>query len=143
MFKSRKLYFLVFSISSFFSCYSQGNYLITSNQIGNYKLGERLELSFDKDIFYDIVIDNDSKRIQSIVVASDLYQTKEGFGVGSKMSNILASNNELRIKESKLNKSETVVGSLGNIIIADGIVFVDSDKDDTVDLIWIDKKSNE
>lgn len=143
MFKSRKLYFLVFSISSFFSCYSQENYLITSNQIGNYKLGERLELSFDKDIFYDIVIDNDSKRIQSIVVASDLYQTKEGFGVGSKMSNILASNNELRIKESKLNKSETVVGSLGNIIIADGIVFVDSDKDDTVDLIWIDKKSNE
>ena len=143
MFELRKLYFLVFSISSFFSCYSQENYLITSNQIGNYKLGQRLELSFDKDIFYDIVIDNDSKRIQSIVVASDLYQTKEGFGVGSKMSNILASNNELRIKESKLNKSETVVGSLGNIIIVDGIVFVDSDKDDTVDLIWIDKKSNE
>lgn len=123
-------------------CMSQEEYIITNKQVGKYRLGDKLESSFDKKVFLDITVDSEKNIIESIVVSSNLYKTNSGFSVGSSMSDILTTGDKLTITESKLSKSGTVIGSLGNIINKEGIAFVDSDMDGIVDLVWIDKKFN-
>lgn len=136
----RKFVFTSVILLLFSGCKSQERYIITNKQIGKYSLGDKLKSSFDKNIFFDIIVNKDKNVIESIIVSNNIFKTTSGFSVGSSMSSILRSNPELSISESKIRKGKNrVIGFIGEVIIDDGIAFIDTDVDGFVDLIWIGK----
>lgn len=117
-----------------FSCNQEKN-LITNKRIGKYKLGEQFMNDFDEKIFG--ITSNSSNRIRSIIVRSNVYKTKEGFGVGSNLNAIQSFYKGTIKKPLTLSKGAVIIGSLGTGIFYDSIIFVDDDKDDLVDFVWI------
>ena len=66
-----------------------------------------------------------------------LDKTIEGFGVGSRFDEIKKKVKNSTMKEIKLSKSRTVIGTIGNSINYKNISFVDTNKDDIVDFVSI------
>ena len=122
-------------IVSIFSCRQGSKQLITNDSMGKYVLNKKLEHQVDKNVF-DITLNSD-KLIKSIMIKSSDYKTADGFGVGSRINDIKSKFKESVIKELEISKGNTVIGSAGNSITYDGIVFIDSDKDNLIDLVWI------
>lgn len=117
-----------------FSC-SKEDKLIEKDRIGIYKLNTVLDKLEDKTKFE--VTTNEDKIIISIITYSDEYSTNEGFKVGSNFSDIIEKSESSEKKPISLNKSGSVIGSIGNGVMYKGIMFVDTNGDDVVDFVWI------
>lgn len=116
------------------SCNQEKEILITNNSVGNFVLNQKLNISFDKNIF-DITTDSE-KRITSITVKSEKYKTSEGFGVGSHFKDIKALSKK-EPEEVRLSKGNVVIGSYGDVIIENNITFLDINKDQIVDFVLV------
>ncbi len=116
------------------SCSQEKEILITNNSVGNFALNQKLNVSFDKNIF-DITT-NSEKRITSITVKSEKYKTSEGFGVGSHFKDIKKISKG-ESEEIKVSKRNVVIGSYGDVITHNNITFLDINKDKIVDFVLI------
>lgn len=122
-------------IMIFISSCNQENKLITNDSIGYFTLGEQLSKDFDKKIFE--ISFNSANRIRSIIVMSDDYKTKDGFGVGSNLNDIESFYKGTIKNPLTLSKGAVTIGSIGTSIIYDKIIFVDDNSDNIVDFVWI------
>lgn len=122
-------------IMIFISSCNQENKLITNNSIGYFTLGEQFSKDFDKKIFE--ISFNSANRIRSIIVMSDDYKTKDGFGVGANLNDIESFYKGTIKKPLTLSKGAVTIGSIGTSIIYDKIIFVDDNNDNIVDFVWI------
>ena len=116
------------------SC-NQENKLITNNRIGFYKLGELISKDFDEKVF-EITL-NDNNRIKSIIVLSEDYKTKDGFGVGSELNTIEAFYKESIKQSLNISKGNITIGSIGKSVNYNNIMFVDTNNDNLIDFVWI------
>lgn len=128
-------------IATIFSCSNKENFLITNTSIGNYKLNEVLYDTYDTEIF-DINL-NAKNKIKSIITSSNRFKSKEGLGVGSNFEDIKILNENTHRGNISLSKNNITIGSLGKIINYNDILFIDNNKDNVVDLVWISQENNE
>lgn len=127
---------LILTLILIISCDQKEN-LITNNEIGNFKLGEKLLIEFNQSEF-DITLDKNDK-INSIMLKSVNFKTKDNFGVGSKLNDLQQFYDGVEKKQLNLSKETSIIGNIGMGITYDGIIFIDGNKDDIVDLVWIHK----
>ena len=130
----KKIFILILILT--FSC-NKKDKLITNSQIDNFKIGENLSNDFDKNDF-EITLDSDNK-INSIIVTSENYKTKDNFGVGSDLNDI-EKHYGIERNIMNLNKGDVVIGTIGTRITYDNITFIDGNKDNLVDLVMINKQ---
>ncbi|GGG88200.1 hypothetical protein GCM10011416_00550 [Polaribacter pacificus] len=90
-----------------------------------------------KDDDFDITVSN--QIVTSIITRSNLYKTKQGFRVGSNMSDIEKKSKTIR-NELKIAKGSITIGHLGQMIIFNGVAFIDENNNNLVDYIWIKKE---
>ena len=110
------------------------DYLITKQNIGKHFLNSPSEnISNDE---FEITVDS-NKIVISIMVKSERYKTVDGFGVGSSFKDLKSFYKVSTEKEININKGNTVIGSLGNGITLNNIMFVDNNNDRIVDFVWI------
>lgn len=134
-----KILITFFLITLSTSC-NQDNKIITNNNIGNYNLKHILkDKNYNKEIF-DITVNADDI-ITSIIIHSNTYKTQEGFGVGTSFNQLKKGTKQWVSKDLSLNKGSMVIGSVGNAIIYDNILFVDTNNDDITDFVWITTNS--
>ena len=133
--KKNTLYITCLLLILFSSC--GGKYIITKSSIGNYALGKELNDTFDENNF-DIKLDTDGL-IKSIIVTNPQYKTVDGFGVGSNLQTIKKNFNESKDNDLMLSKGKRKIGRLGKILVYNDITFVDSNNDNIVDYLWIQK----
>ncbi|WP_422105917.1 hypothetical protein [Winogradskyella sp.] len=129
----KKVLLMIFIICV--SCVEKDDKTITSNGVGSFKLGEKLIEDYDKEVF-EIKTSKKENVITTIVIKSDEFKTKEGFGIGSKINDI-EQNIGISKKEMGLNKGKTTIGTIGNGLLYKNIWFIDMDKDNIVDVVWL------
>jgi len=110
--------------------------LITSNSLGNIKIGLPIEgIEYDKSSI-EIILDS-AKIVKTIVISSSTYKTKNGFGV---VSNIRDIEEKLKMpvnENLKASKGKIPIMDLGKCIFYENIIFMDSDKNDIIDQVII------
>jgi hypothetical protein len=116
------------------SC-KQDNTIITSNGVGIYKLGDKLEKEYDKNEF-DITLDG-TNSIKTIIVTSIRYKTTNGFGVGSELKKIESDYKNLKIEPFSMRKGDVNIGNVGESLRYKNLVFVDATNDGNVDYVMV------
>ena len=115
---------------------NQENNTISKSSIDPYKLGQTFKNhEYNKNIF-DITT-NENNLITTIILKSNKYKTDEGFGIGTGFEQLKKGKKKWIDKKLQLNKGTSIIGLIGDSIIYDNIMFVDSDKDEKVDFVWI------
>ncbi|QTD36269.1 hypothetical protein JL193_08825 [Polaribacter batillariae] len=126
----------IFCMLLLISC-SKQKYMITSNKIGEFILGNKLDNKYDLKNF-DIKTD-DNNKITSIICKSKRYKTNDGYGVGTDI-NLIKKKNDFSESKITLSKESQEIGDFGNVYIYNNIAFIDVNLDSIVDFVWIEKK---
>lgn len=132
----KKMIFIV--VITLLSSCGNHNYLISDSGVGKFKLKEKINYDFNKN---DLDITKNNKgEIKSIIIKTDVYKNKDGFGVGSSLEEInLKYKNKSVKKDLALSKGSITIGKLGKSVILGNVIFVDSNIDGKVDYVWINK----
>ncbi|PNQ72756.1 hypothetical protein C1T31_09580 [Hanstruepera neustonica] len=117
------------------SCNYNDHNIITKTKIGVFKLNDILTNSYDDKDFY-IKVDSNNK-INTIIVYSNKFKTKDGFGVGSNFEDIKNLKDDDSEEGLSLSKGDVVIGSVGDAVVYDNILFIDNNKDKIVDLVMV------
>ncbi|QMU63053.1 MAG: hypothetical protein GKR88_01380 [Flavobacteriaceae bacterium] len=107
--------------------------IIPSKSVGNYILGEKLKHSYNEQ---ELEIKTQEGIIKEIIVKSSKYRTKDGFGVGTKFKKIKSRMGDTQ-KELKMSKDNVSIGKVVYGLFYKGIWFIDTNKDNVVDGIWL------
>lgn len=134
----KKIILIIVAIS-YYSCVKPQNskeaLIIPSKGVGKFILGEKLKYKYNKEEL-EIKTSSKDNTISEIIVKSDNYRTKDGFGVGSNLKNIKVKLGDTQTK-LQLNKGNIGIGTAGNGLFYNGIWFIDTNKDDVVDGVWL------
>ena len=133
MLKKQILSILIASLT--FSCVQNENYLITNTSIGKFKLIDTLTETYDKEIF-DFKLDSEN-RITTIITYSNKFKTKDNFRVGSNFEDIKKVKGNDYEGEITMTKGDRFTGSFGKTIFYNNILFIDTDEDNSVDMVLI------
>lgn len=133
----KKVLFIFIILSQLNSC-ENSKTLITKNSVGMIKLGKIIDSDYDKSSL-QITLNSD-KKIETIIISNSKYKTKEGFGVDSKIEDIAKRFNVKVNEDFKASKGKIPIIDLGRMVVADSILFMDSNKDNLVDAILISSR---
>ena len=111
--------------------------IIPANGVGKYKLETLLTDDYDKNKI-EITLDEESGKITDIFVKSIGFKTKEGFGVGSNLDNIIDKYGQPLSKKMTLSKGALSIGGMEGLFY-NGVAFLDNDKNAIVDGVWVFK----
>lgn len=127
---------IILIMSFLLSCNQERNFLIKKDGTQNYKLGRTLK---DKHVnTTNIEIYTNTKDIiTSILIKTKKYKTNEGFGVGSSFNDLRKGNKKGKIQKSTLSKNNIPIGNLGDFFVYDEIFFIDSNKDEIIDYVFV------
>ena len=114
----------------------ESGFRITQDGVGQIKLGDETEGHFDSDAIQEIP--NSEGKIKSITVKSKVYVDSNEYSVGSNIDSI-AQNYATTIKEMRMKKGSRLLGSLGNAVHNGNIIYLDIDKNGSVDWIHLEQ----
>ena len=110
-------------------------YSIHQNGVGQLKLGDDRDMHYNSEAI-QLIPDSEGK-LKSITLKSRVYEDANGFSVGSNIDS-LAQKYATTKREMKLSKGSTIIGTLGNTVRNGNILYLDHDKDGTVDWIHVE-----